>query len=613
MSMEVKANVIKRNGQEVPFEIEKIANAIRKANKEVDRIHQLNEYQIVAVSDKIAREIGDMPHAAGVEDIQDMVEKGIMEMRGYEVAQKYVRYRYKRELARKTNTTDNGILALINQVNEEVNQENSNKNPAINSTQRDYMAGEVSKDLTRRVLLPEDVVNAHDEGIIHFHDSDYFAQKEHNCDLVNLEDMLQNGTVISETMITKPHSFLTACNIATQIIAQVASNQYGGQTFTLAHLSPFVQESRIRLRAQTRENLKEAGLEASEEQINRVAEERLKREITSGVLFDLTCVVSSYRKPDFQGSFYSPKGTWDVEFWDTRGEEPVFVCALYLEAPTEDPQVLLLADGVRYESLYENPENALRIDPNGENSAEVRDRIKARDLVTDRFSADYGINQYYADLVNELGPFRYWTSAQKYEHCGVLMELLYWESQRLSLYHEGEPRPSGLLEAPVLEWRYGDPASAAVPEEEARQKALAFLDERYGMDCSACRVSTALYTGHSNWLEAFADPCWVFGFYNVTEDREAEVWVNAMTGETPKHRTDDAEAVVREEFARYIKEEDYEIGGRKVTEDMVDGISLLYLEAEGQWYGIVAIGDSYWEIALDADTLEPLDVVRSNG
>ena len=283
MSMEVKANVIKRNGQEVPFEIDKIANAIRKANKEVDRIHQLNEYQIVAVSDKIAKEIGEMPHAAGVEDIQDMVEKGIMEMRGYEVAQKYVRYRYKREIARKTNTTDNGILALINQVNEEVNQENSNKNPAINSTQRDYMAGEVSKDLTRRILLPEDVVNAHDEGIIHFHDSDYFAQKEHNCDLVNLEDMLQNGTVISETLITKPHSFLTACNIATQIIAQVASNQYGGQTFTLAHLAPFVHESRIRLRDQVEQNLKEAGLEASREQVNRIAEERLKREITSGV------------------------------------------------------------------------------------------------------------------------------------------------------------------------------------------------------------------------------------------------------------------------------------------------------------------------------------------
>lgn len=335
--------------------------------------------------------------------------------------------------------------------------------------------------------------------------------------------------------------------------------------------------------------------------------------ITSDKLFELTCVVSSYRKPDFQGSFYSPKGTWDVEFWDTRGEEPVFVCALYLEAPTEDPQVLLLADGVRYESMYESPEDAVRIDPNGENSIRALDRMKARDIVTDRFSAEYGINQYYADLVNELGPFRYWTPAQKYEHCGVLTELLYWENQRLSLYHEGEPRSSGLLDAPVLEWRYGDPASAAVPEEEALRKALDFLDGQYGMDCSACRVSVSLYTGHCNWLDESADPFWVFGFYTETEDREAEVWVNAITGKMPKHRMDDAEAVVREQFARYIKEEDYEIGGRKVTEDMVDEVSLLYLEAEGQWYGIVAIGDSYWEIALDAKTLEPLDVERSNG
>jgi len=283
MSVTVRTNVIKRNGQEVPFEIEKIVAAIRKANGEVDQLHQLNEYQIIAVADKIALQIAGMPHAASVEDIQDMVETGIMEMRGYEVAQKYVRYRYKREIARKSNTTDNGILALINHMNEEVNQENSNKNPAINSTQRDYMAGEVSKDLTRRVLLPEDIVAAHEAGIIHFHDSDYFAQKEHNCDLINLEDMLQNGTVISETMITKPHSFLTACNIATQIIAQVASNQYGGQTFTLAHLSPFVNESRLRLRENVRANLTEAGIEFTEEQVNKVAEERLKKEVASGV------------------------------------------------------------------------------------------------------------------------------------------------------------------------------------------------------------------------------------------------------------------------------------------------------------------------------------------
>ena len=188
-----------------------------------------------------------------------MVETGIMEMRGYEVAQKYVRYRYKRELTRKSNTTDNGILALIDHMNEEVKQENSNKNPVINSTQRDYMAGEVSKDLTKRVLLPEEIVRAHEEGIIHFHDMDYFAQKEHNCDLINLEDMLQNGTVISETMIEKPHSFFTACNVTTQIVAQVASNQYGGQSFTLSHLAPFVDVSRQKLRKSVIEERIESG------------------------------------------------------------------------------------------------------------------------------------------------------------------------------------------------------------------------------------------------------------------------------------------------------------------------------------------------------------------
>ena len=190
MSTTITTNVIKRNGEEVHFDLDKIVNAIKAANNEVDRLHQLNDYQIMAIADTISQQIHRMTHAVNVEDIQDMVETGIMEMRGYEVAQKYVRYRYKRELSRKSNTTDNGILALIDHMNEEVKQENSNKNPVINSTQRDYMAGEVSKDLTRRVLLPEDIVKAHEEGIIHFHDSDYFAQKEHNCDLLNLEDML---------------------------------------------------------------------------------------------------------------------------------------------------------------------------------------------------------------------------------------------------------------------------------------------------------------------------------------------------------------------------------------------------------------------------------------
>ena len=222
METKVRTNVIKRNGQEVEFDITKIVNAIEAANREVDPIHQMIPYQIQAIADKIAAEVVKIKRAVNVEDIQEMVETGIMEMRGFEVAQKYIRYRYKRSLARNANTTDEGILSLIDQANEEVKQENSNKNPVINSTQRDYMAGEVSKDLTRRILLPEEIVKAHEEGLIHFHDSDYYAQREHNCDLINLEDMLQNGTVISETMIEKPHSFFTACNVTTQIVAQVA-------------------------------------------------------------------------------------------------------------------------------------------------------------------------------------------------------------------------------------------------------------------------------------------------------------------------------------------------------------------------------------------------------
>lgn len=220
-------NIIKRSGEEVVFDAQKIVNAIQKANAEVDDIHRLSDVQINAIAANIEANIEKATYVVSVEEIQDMVETGIMEMRGYEVAQKYIRYRYKRNLARKANTTDDAIMALINQANEEAKQENSNKNPTINSTQRDYMAGEVSKDLSRRVLLPEDVVKAHDEGIIHFHDMDYYAQKETNCCLINLEDMLQSGTVISGTMIEKPHSFYTACNITTQIIAQVASNQYG--------------------------------------------------------------------------------------------------------------------------------------------------------------------------------------------------------------------------------------------------------------------------------------------------------------------------------------------------------------------------------------------------
>lgn len=275
--------VIKRNGEEVSFDGNKIITAIEAANEEVDPIYQLNQYQIAAIAHKIESQVEKFTHAANVEDIQNMVETGIMEMRGYEVAQKYVRYRYKRELTRKSNTTDDGILALIEHMNEEVNQENSNKNPVINSTQRDYMAGEVSKDLSRRILLPAEIVKAHEEGIIHFHDSDYFAQKEHNCDLINLEDMLQNGTVISETMIEKPHSFFTACNVTTQIVAQVASNQYGGQSFTLAHLAPFVDISRKKIRKNVIEERKECGESLDDAIITKITERRLKEEVKSGI------------------------------------------------------------------------------------------------------------------------------------------------------------------------------------------------------------------------------------------------------------------------------------------------------------------------------------------
>ena len=283
MSTEVNANVIKRNGVEVIFDKAKIINAVQKANEEVPKLHQLSQYQITALADTIATRALESSHAVNVEDIQDMVETGIMEMRGYEVAQKYVRYRYKRELTRKSNTTDDNILSLLDQINENAKQENSNKNPTINSTQRDYMAGEVSKDLTMRVLLPEEIVKAHDEGIIHFHDSDYYAQREHNCDLINLQDMLQNGTVISQTLIEKPHSFFTACNVTTQIVAQVASNQYGGQSFSLAHLAPFVDISRQKIRNKVIEERKECGEPMDEEIIRKVSERRLKDEIQSGI------------------------------------------------------------------------------------------------------------------------------------------------------------------------------------------------------------------------------------------------------------------------------------------------------------------------------------------
>ena len=261
--------VIKRNGEEVEFDAEKISNAIQKANNEVTDDKKLTLLQIADVTRKVVERIEKASHAVNVERIQDLVEIAIMEEGGYEIAQKYVRYRYQREIARKANTTDAEILSLIECSNEEVNQENSNKDASINSTQRDYMAGQVSKDLTMRLLLPKEIVDAHNEGIIHFHDSDYYAQKEHNCDLINLEDMLQNGTVISETMIEKPHSFYTACNVTTQIVAQVASNQYGGQSFSLAHLAPFVDISRKKIYKEVETEFEENELEYEDECILR--------------------------------------------------------------------------------------------------------------------------------------------------------------------------------------------------------------------------------------------------------------------------------------------------------------------------------------------------------
>ena len=275
--------VIKRNGEEVEFDAEKISNAIQKANHEVTDDKKLTLLQIADVTRKVVERIEKASHAVNVERIQDLVEIAIMEEGGYEIAQKYVRYRYQREIARKANTTDAEILSLIECSNEEVNQENSNKDASINSTQRDYMAGQVSKDLTMRLLLPKEIVDAHNEGIIHFHDSDYYAQKEHNCDLINLEDILQNGTVISETMIEKPHSFYTACNVTTQIVAQVASNQYGGQSFSLAHLAPFVDISRKKIYKEVETEFEENELEKDEEKIKKITEKRLLDEIKRGI------------------------------------------------------------------------------------------------------------------------------------------------------------------------------------------------------------------------------------------------------------------------------------------------------------------------------------------
>ena len=275
--------IIKRNGAEVTFDITKIIMAITRANDTVEESDRLTPVQIQRIAENVALQCEKMNRAATVEEIQDMVEHHIMAHGAFEVAKHYITYRYTRSLVRKSNTTDDKILSLIECNNEEAKQENSNKNPVVNSTQRDYMAGEVSRDITERILLPADIVEAHREGLIHFHDADYFAQHMHNCDLVNLEDMLQNGTVITGTLIEKPHSFATACNIATQIVAQVASNQYGGQSISLTHLAPFVDVSRQKLRATVREEFDAIGVSVSTDQINAVAEKRLREEIRRGV------------------------------------------------------------------------------------------------------------------------------------------------------------------------------------------------------------------------------------------------------------------------------------------------------------------------------------------
>ena len=275
--------IIKRNGSEVDFDITKIITAIQKANNAVEESARLTTLQISRIAESVVLRCEKLGRSPNVEEVQDMVEQQIMAHGAFEVAKEYITYRYTRALVRQSNTTDDKILSLIECNNEEAKQENSNKNPVVNSTQRDYMAGEVSRDISNRILLPKEIVDAHNEGIIHFHDTDYYAQHMHNCDLVNLKDMLQNGTVITGTLIERPHSFSTACNIATQIIAQVASNQYGGQSISLAHLAPFVQVSREKIHRDLDRETKKIGIELSKEDIEKLTEVRLREEVRKGV------------------------------------------------------------------------------------------------------------------------------------------------------------------------------------------------------------------------------------------------------------------------------------------------------------------------------------------
>lgn len=338
--------IIKRSGKEVGFDISKIMAAVQKANREVTEADRMSPEQIDEISENVEKICLDMAHTPSVEEIQDMVENQIMNQRAFEVARKYITYRYKRALVRKSNSTDEQILTLIECNNEEVKQENSNKNPIVNSVQRDYMAGEVSKDITKRFLLPPDIVRAHEDGIIHFHDADYFAQHMHNCCLVNLEDMLQNGTVISETMIDPPKSFSTACNIATQSIAQIASSQYGGQSITLSHLAPFVDVSRQKLRCLVTKEYQDAGVDLTEEQINSIAEMRVKEEIERGVQMIQYQVIT---------------------LMTTNGQAPFVTVFMYLnevpEGRTRDDLAMVIEEMLRQRILGVKNEKGVYITP----------------------------------------------------------------------------------------------------------------------------------------------------------------------------------------------------------------------------------------------------------
>ena len=343
---EIVVRIIKRSGKEVGFDISKIMAAVQKANREVKEADRMSQEQVDEISNRVEEICMEMAHTPSVEEIQDMVENQIMNQHAFEVARKYITYRYKRALVRKSNSTDEQILTLIECNNEEVKQENSNKNPIVNSVQRDYMAGEVSKDITKRFLLPPDIVRAHEDGIIHFHVADYFAQHMHNCCLVNLEDMLQNGTVISETMIDPPKSFSTACNIATQSIAQIASSQYGGQSITLSHLAPFVDVSRQKLRRLVTKEFQEAGLELVEEQINAIAEMRVKEEIERGVQMIQYQVIT---------------------LMTTNGQAPFVTVFMYLnevpEGRTRDDLAMVIEEMLRQRILGVKNEKGVYITP----------------------------------------------------------------------------------------------------------------------------------------------------------------------------------------------------------------------------------------------------------